>query len=135
MGKTIQSSPDFFFFLPIVAVGYFLLNWGDTFTRLFRHPNIPVWLIVFGVVGQFTFTLRFIYQWWYSRKAGESVLPAMFWMISLTGSAMIITYAIIRHDPVLILGQATGFIVYTRNIMIDYKSSRKLNSQENAMQE
>ena len=133
--KLFKVARIFFFFLPIVAVGYFLLNWGDTFTRLFRHQNIPVWLIVFGVVGQFTFTLRFIYQWWYSRKAGESVLPAMFWMISLTGSAMIITYAIIRHDPVLILGQATGFIVYTRNIMIDYKSSRKLNSQENAMQE
>lgn len=111
-----------FFTLPVALLGYLLLDGSQAFTRLFRQEDIPVWLIIFGVVGQFTFTLRFIYQWWYSRKAGESVLPVMFWIISLTGSAMIICYAIIRHDPVLILGQATGFIVYIRNLMIGYKS-------------
>lgn len=134
-GKLPQAARILFFCIPIIAVGYFLLNWSETFTRLFQQENIPVWLIVFGVVGQFTFTLRFIYQWWYSRKAGESVLPIMFWVISLTGSAMIISYAIIRHDPVLILGQATGFVVYARNIMIGYKSSRKPDDKENALPE
>lgn len=107
--------------LPVLAIVYFLFNWQDTFSRLFTQENIPTALIVFGVIGQFTFTLRFIYQWQYSRKAGESALPAVFWMISLAGSAMIITYAIIRRDPVLLIGQATGFIVYIRNIMIGCK--------------
>lgn len=121
--KLSQVAQIVFFMIPIVAVGYFLLNWNDTFTRLFRQENIAGWLILFGVAGQFTFTLRFIYQWWYSRKVGESVLPVIFWIISLTGSAMIISYAIIRHDLVLIIGQATGFVVYVRNIMIGYKES------------
>lgn len=124
-----------FFSIPIAAVVYFILNWNETFTHLFKQEDIPLWLIIFGVIGQFTFTLRFIYQWWYSRKAGESLLPIMFWVISLTGSTMIILYAIIRHDLVLILGQATGFIVYARNIMIAYKSSKEPNDQENALQE
>lgn len=114
-----------FFAVPIVAIAYFLGNWSETCARLFKQEDIPVGLIVFGVAGQFTFTLRFIYQWWYSRKAGQSVLPFMFWIISLTGSGMIISYAIIRHDPVLIFGQATGFIVYARNIMIDYKVQKR----------
>lgn len=126
--KLPKAARIIFFSLPLVAVGYFLLNWSDTYTRLFQQENIPVWLIVFGVVGQFTFTLRFIYQWWYSRIAGESVLPVMFWIISLTGPAVIISYAIIRHDPVLILGQVAGFVVYARNIMIGYKS--KIRCQE-----
>lgn len=104
--------------LPLAAVGYFLINGQETFSRLFEQENIPMTLILFGIIGQFTFTLRFIYQWWVSRKTGESVLPPMFWIISLTGSSMVIAYAIIRHDPVLILGQATGFIVYIRNLMI-----------------
>ena len=52
------------------------------------------------------------------------MLPPTFWIISLTGSAMIIAYAIIRKDPVLILGQATGFVVYLHNLMIGYKESR-----------
>lgn len=133
--KLPKGARIIFFSIPIVAVSYFFLNWSGIYTKLFQQENIPVWLIVFGVVGQFTFTLRFIYQWWYSRKAGESVLPVMFWIISLTGSAMIITYAIIRQDPVLILGQATGFVVYARNIMIGYKSSRKPNDKENTLQE
>jgi len=114
-----------FYLLPATAVIYFLISWQDTFTRLFTQENIPIKLIVFGVIGQFTFTLRFIYQWNYSRKAGESLLPATFWIISLTGSAMIIIYAVIRQDPVLLLGQATGFIVYIRNIMIGYKETKK----------
>ena len=104
--------------VPIVAIIYFLFDWQETFARLFAQENIPLALMIFGLIGQFTFTLRFIFQWQYSRRAGESALPVMFWVISLIGSAMIITYAVIRKDPVLLLGQTTGFIVYVRNIMI-----------------
>lgn len=113
-----------FILIPVAAVTYFAVDWHDTVEHLFMQEEIPVWLIVYGVAGQFTFTLRFVYQWWYSRKMGESVLPAMFWVISLTGSAMIVSYAVIRHDPILILGQLTGFVVYTRNLMIAYKCRR-----------
>ena len=110
-------------FLPTIALCWFAVDWRNTVEHLFRQENIPAWLIVFGTLGQFTFTLRFIYQWRYSARAGESLLPVTFWAISLTGSAMIIAYAVIRHDPVLILGQSTGFVVYLRNIMIGRKGS------------
>lgn len=111
-------------YLPVVAVCWFAIDWRETAEHLFRQENIPGWLIVFGTVGQFTFTLRFIYQWRYSARAGESLLPTTFWLISLLGSGMIIAYAIIRRDPVLILGQSTGFVVYLRNIMISRKAAR-----------
>lgn len=114
-----------FISLPIAALVYFAIDWQDTISHLFRQEDIPVWLIVYGSVGQLAFTMRFVYQWWYSRRAGESMLPPMFWIISLTGSAMIISYAIIRHDPVMILGQGTGFIVYVRNLMIGYRERRR----------
>ena len=111
-------------YLPLAALCFFAIDWQNTIEHLFRQENIPAWLIVFGTIGQFTFTLRFVYQWRYSAKAGESLLPLNFWLISLTGSAMIITYAIIRLDPVLILGQSTGFVVYLRNIMISRKAAK-----------
>ena len=98
-------------YLPVAAVCWFAVDWRETAEHLFQQENIPGWLIVFGTVGQFTFTLRFIYQWRYSARAGESLLPTTFWLISLLGSGMIIAYAIIRRDPVLILGQSTGFVV------------------------
>lgn len=123
--KLPQVGRVVFLLLPVAAIGYFVVNWRHEYAELFQQEEIPLGLIIFGVVAQFTFTLRFIYQWWYSREAGESVLPATFWIISLTGSAMIITYAVIRHDPVLILGQATGFIVYLRNLMIGRKEIRR----------
>lgn len=131
-GKLPKTARAVFFCVPIAAVIYFVSGWTDTFDKLFQQEDIPLWLIVFGVAGQFTFTLRFIYQWWYSRRVGESVLPVTFWIISVTGSAMIISYAIIRHDPVLILGQATGMIVYVRNIMIGCKSAKKTDENEAA---
>ena len=112
-------------YLPVAAVCWFAIDWRETAEHLFRQENIPGWLIVFGTVGQFTFTLRFIYQWRYSARAGESLLPTTFWLISLLGSGMIIAYAIIRRDPVLILGQSTGFVVYLRNIMISRRAARR----------
>ena len=111
--------------VPVAAVCWFAIDWRETAEHLFQQENIPGWLIVFGTVGQFTFTLRFIYQWRYSARAGESLLPTTFWLISLLGSGMIIAYAIIRRDPVLILGQSTGFVVYLRNIMISRRAARR----------
>lgn len=58
-------------------------------------------------------------------EKGESALPVPFWVISLVGSLMIAAYGIIRLDPILILGQSTGFIVYTRNIILGKRSKEK----------
>lgn len=109
---------------PIVAALFVLNDFSAFVDSFFKDEDIPVWLIAFGSVGQVIFTLRFVYQWYYSRKVGESVLPVGFWIQSLIGSLMIFTYAIIRLDPILILSQSTGFIVYTRNIMLGRKANK-----------
>lgn len=109
---------------PIVAALFVLNDFSAFVDSFFKDEDIPAWLIVFGSVGQVIFTLRFVYQWYYSRKVGESVLPVGFWIQSLIGSLMILTYAIIRLDPILILSQSTGFIVYTRNIMLGRKANK-----------
>lgn len=124
-GKIPAAMRVIFIAVPMVAVAYFAIEWRDTVEHLFMQENIPAWLIIYGVLGQFSFQLRFIYQWWYSRKRGESVLPVFFWIISLTGSALIVSYAVMRRDPVLIIGQATGVIVYVRNLMIAHGSYKR----------
>lgn len=109
---------------PVIAV-IFVCNNADEFIASFlRNDKIPLWLLIFGSTGQVIFTLRFVYQWIYSAKRKESILPIGFWVISLIGSSVIISYGIFRLDPVLILGQSIGFVAYCRNIMIarnDYK--------------
>lgn len=90
-----------------------------------RNTDIPLWMLTFGTIGQVVFTFRFVYQWIYSSKRHISALPAAFWWISLMGSCIILIYGLLRHDPILILGQSLGFVSYIRNLMIDYKHNRK----------
>ncbi|MCQ2293711.1 MAG: lipid-A-disaccharide synthase N-terminal domain-containing protein [Bacteroidaceae bacterium] len=106
-------------------VGITALATHTDFTALFlQNADIPLWLVIFGSAGQVIFTLRFIYQWYYSRRQGESQLPRGFWWISLFGSAVIVCYGLLRLDPVLILGQSVGFIAYIRNLMIGHHAHR-----------
>lgn len=108
---------------PAVVISLTADNAADFVTRFFKNDDIPMWLVVYGSFGQVLFTLRFIYQWIVSRSDGESVLPPGFWILSLIGSAVILSYAVIRVDPVLMLGQSVGLIAYVRNLMIGYKAS------------
>ena len=109
---------------PFMALIYILISEEYNYSSIFDNKDISSLLLVWGSVGQIIFSLRFIYQWYYSEKIKESVLPLGFWLISIFGSGMIIIYAIFRADPVLIIGQVFGFIVYFRNIMISVKEKK-----------
>lgn len=73
---------------------------------------------VIGFIGQGLFSMRFIIQWIASERAGRSVIPFSFWIFSLGGSVLLLTYAIYRKDPVFILGQAPNVVIYSRNIYL-----------------
>jgi lipid-A-disaccharide synthase-like uncharacterized protein len=81
------------------------------------------WLLV-GFVGQALFGSRFLVQWIVSERKGESVVPLAFWYLSLGGAALLLAYAIWRQDPVFILGQSFGFLVYTRNLVLIARRAR-----------
>jgi lipid-A-disaccharide synthase-like uncharacterized protein len=74
-----------------------------------------VWLIV-GFTGQLFFTARFLVQWLTSERARRSVVPKAFWYFSIGGGITILCYAIHREDPVFIVGQASGLLIYLRNL-------------------
>lgn len=77
--------------------------------------TITPWLIV-GFIGQALFTGRFLVQWIASERARRSVVPFAFWVFSIAGGVTLLAYAIYREDPVFILGQAAGLLIYARNI-------------------
>lgn len=114
--------------LPFVAAMLLFKDARGYSQNFFRNSGIPVWLVVFGSTGQLMFTLRFVYQFAFSHHWHTSVLPRGFWIISIVGSGMIIIYGIIRLDPVLILGQMFGFVVYVRNLILG--SGKKEYSDE-----
>lgn len=116
----------FVLLFPFFIIGYGYNNNVMDLDFLLRNEKIPQWLLWTGIIGQVLFTLRFVYQWIYSEKKKDSVLPLGFWIISLTGSLIIFIYAIIRKDPVLLAGHALGLIIYARNILI-IKKDVKIN--------
>jgi len=81
--------------------------------------NLNYWLIL-GFTGQLIFGTRFLIQWICSERKRESYIPVVFWYLSLGGGLILLIYAIHIKDPVFILGQSTGIIVYSRNLVLIY---------------
>lgn len=83
--------------------------------------SVEIIFLIIGFLGQFIFASRFIVQWIYSEKKGESSIPIIFWYLSIVGGLSLLIYAIFRKDPVIILGQTFGILVYTRNLILIYR--------------
>ena len=88
---------------------------------ILSFSRIEIIFLIIGFVGQGLFASRFIVQWIYSEKKGESVIPIIFWYLSIVGGICLLIYAIFRKDPVIILGQSFGILVYTRNLILIYR--------------
>ncbi len=79
--------------------------------------DVTLWLGI-GFLGQVLFSLRFLIQWLVSERQGRSVIPRAFWYFSLAGSAVLLAYAIHKKDPVFIVGQGLGLLIYIRNLQL-----------------
>ncbi|MCI1778677.1 MAG: lipid-A-disaccharide synthase N-terminal domain-containing protein [Bacteroidales bacterium] len=110
---------------PAAGVTYILSDWHEFVSQCLNNAEIPTLLVIYGSLGQIVFTLRFVYQFIYSKKHNESLLPSGFWILSLAGSFIIVSYGVMRIDPVLILGQSLGFFSYTRNLVLNYKNRKR----------
>ena len=83
--------------------------------------NVELIWVCIGFGGQALFTGRFVVQWFASEKQGESVIPVAFWYLSLLGGATLLSYAVFRRDPVIIVGQLFGVVVYVRNLALIHR--------------
>jgi len=81
-------------------------------------------LAAFGFIAQALFAARFIVQWISSERRRASHIPIQFWYLSIAGGLITTAYAIHRRDPVFIVGQASGLIVYIRNLMLIYRHAQ-----------
>jgi lipid-A-disaccharide synthase-like uncharacterized protein len=82
------------------------------------------YLVILGLIGTLTFSMRFVVQWVASERRGESVIPISFWYWSIGGSIIMFLYFAFRRDPVGVLAYLPNSIIYIRNLMLIRK--RKL---------
>lgn len=80
--------------------------------------RVPHGWLALGFLGQAMFSARFVVQWVASERRKTSVIPVAFWWLSIAGGVGLLSYALHRGDPVFIVGQAAGLVVYGRNLVL-----------------
>jgi lipid-A-disaccharide synthase-like uncharacterized protein len=95
-----------------------LVQWWRTM------PTTELIWVGIGLTAQLMFSMRFLVQWVATEKARASTMPESFWYFSFFGGIMLLAYACYRVDPVFILGQATGLVIYTRNLYFIWLGKR-----------
>lgn len=93
------------------------------------HVGLTWGWLAFGYAGQALFTGRMLVQWIATEKRKQSVVPTLFWWLSLFGGLILLIYFVRRGDPVGILGQIFGSVVYARNLIL-IQNARKAASPE-----
>lgn len=109
---------------PVVIIALIAKDMPTFVDTFLRNEAVPRDLLWFGIMGQFIYEIRSVYQLIYSMKRKESVLPLGYWLMAVVGSLMIIVYGIIRHDWVLVIGQF-AIVFSVRNIMLYFISKRE----------
>ena len=88
-------------------------SWFSELSEALKNP-----LVWFGFGAQALFFMRFLVQWIASEREGRSVIPIAFWYFSIGGACGLLVYAVEKRDPVFILGQSMGLIIYVRNLIL-----------------
>ncbi len=106
------------------GIGYFLVHLIEALrSYVVGMPTQELIWLGLGLAGQSLFMMRFIVQWIHSERNQQSLIPVSFWYFSLSGGLIVLAYGVHRVDPVIILGQLPGTIVYIRNLMLIHRKS------------
>jgi lipid-A-disaccharide synthase-like uncharacterized protein len=76
-----------------------------------------------GYLGQLLFGCRFVVQWIASERRKQTVVPRAFWYLSVSGGALVLAYAVHQRDPVFIVPQAAGLLIYLRNLWLIHRGA------------
>ena len=92
--------------------------------KVFGVEWVVFWTAI-GWSGNAVFFSRFLVQWYATEKTKQVVVPVLFWWLSLTGSLLLLLYALFydKHH-VIIFAYLFTWIPYTRNLIIHYRHQK-----------
>jgi lipid-A-disaccharide synthase-like uncharacterized protein len=68
--------------------------------------------------------MRIVIQWLASERRKERVILVAFWFFSIGGGVTLFAYALHRRDPVFMIGEAAGTVIYLRNLYLIWRKYR-----------
>ncbi len=87
--------------------------------------DVTGWKLI-GYLGILMFTSRWFVQLWYSKKAGRSVMPRLFWVMSIAGSLLCLLYFTFgKNDSVGIISYFFPICVASYNLVLDFRHSKQ----------
>jgi len=85
---------------------------------------VTPWKLV-GYAGVLLFAGRWVVQLIATRRVGRPVVPRLFWIMSVVGSALLLTYFIWgRNDSVGVLSNLFPAAVAVYNLILDLRAGR-----------
>jgi lipid-A-disaccharide synthase-like uncharacterized protein len=91
--------------------------------------HITGWKLI-GYVGVALFAGRWFVQVFYSRRHGRPVVPTIFWIMSISGSLLLLSYFIFgKNDSVGILSNLFPAAVAGYNLVLDLRHKRDRQAQ------
>jgi len=92
--------------------------------------TITPWKLI-GYLGVALFAGRWFVQMYYSRKLGRPSVPTAFWLMSITGSLLLLSYFIFgKNDSVGILSNLFPAGVAGYNLYLDLRHKRRREDAE-----
>jgi lipid-A-disaccharide synthase-like uncharacterized protein len=91
---------------------------------------ITPWKLV-GYLGVVLFAGRWFVQMYYSRKLRRPVVPTVFWLMSISGSLLLLSYFVFgKNDSVGILSNLFPTGVAGYNLYLDLRHRRRNRDSE-----
>ena len=101
-----------------------------------QHIIVTPWKIV-GLIGILLFTGRWFVQAYYSREAGRPVTPRIFWLMSISGSLILLSYFIFsaKQDMVGVMSNLFPCVISGYNLYLDLTHAKKTVAAEQRVQQ
>jgi lipid-A-disaccharide synthase-like uncharacterized protein len=92
--------------------------------------TITPWKLV-GYLGVALFAGRWFVQLYYSRKLRRPVVPTVFWVMSISGSLLLLSYFIFgKNDSVGVLSNLFPAGIASYNLYLDLTNKRRRREDE-----
>ncbi len=117
------------FSIALVAFGFVIKIWlreYEATSKASPGEAATTWLwLGIGLAGQALFAGRFLIQWIMTEIKRKSVIPTIFWHLSIVAATLQVASFAQRQEWVFAAGGAATILIYARNLLFIYRGDKE----------